>query len=150
MSWGDKREIEDYLRNKIDSRSFGIYHPEVAEFNEAFQIMKEIQKNIAISDKPVMDHTSNIYDGALYNYDFLPKFYDDAGNKMEHEITIPIPAKHHKKLKNFYDTNKDYEAIWKYIDSHNLTNGIRGNSSRISDCLTKITISKPYTLNKTV
>ena len=145
LDWDDKREIEDYLRHKIDSRNFGIYHPEVAKFNEAFQIKKEIEKHIAISKEPVMEHMTNIYDGALADYEYIPKFYDDAGNKLEHQITQDIPKKHQEKLKNF-GKKKDFEGLWHYVDKH-LNIGIRGNSTRISDDYTQITIVKPYKIN---
>ena len=145
LDWDDKREIEDYLRHKIDSRNFGIYHPEVAKFNEAFQIKKEIEKHIAISKEPVMEHMTNIYDGAIAEYEYVPKFYDDAGNKLEHQIAQDIPKKHQPKLKKFAE-NKDFENLWKYVNKHLRTN-IKGNATRISDDYTKMIIVKPYKIN---
>ena len=146
LDWDDKREIEDYLRHKIDSRGLGIYHPEVAKFNEAFQIKKEIEKNIAISKEPVMKHMSNSYDGALSDYEYIPRFYDDSGNKVEHQIIQEIPEKHQEKLKNL-GKKKDFEGLWRYVDKH-LKIGVRGNATRISDDYTQVVIVKPYELVK--
>jgi hypothetical protein len=143
MSYDERHEIEDYLRHKIDSRDFGIYHPEVTKFNEAFQIKKEIQKNIAISKEPLMEHFTNTYDGALEDYEYIPKFYDDAGNKIKHEISIPISKKHQTKIRNYFKA-KDFEGMWEYIDQNNLTKGIRGDSTSVTNRFMKIVISKPY------
>jgi len=145
LDWDDQREIEDYLRHKIDSRSLGIYHPEVAKFNEAFQIKKEIEKNIAISKEPVMKDISNSYDGASSDYEYIPRFYDDSGNKVEHQIIQEIPEKHQEKLKNL-GKNKDFEGLWRYVDEH-LKIGLGGSATRISDDYTQIIIVKPYKIN---
>lgn len=143
LDWDDKREIEDYLRHKIDSRSFGIHHPEVAKFNEAFQIKKEIEKNIAISKEPVMKHISNAYNGALDKYEYIPKFCDNNGNELKHEISIPISLKHQKKLKALGE-KEDYAGLWKYVDKHNLKGKIRGTTSEVSADYTKLIIFQPY------
>jgi hypothetical protein len=148
LDWDDKREIEEYLRHKIDARNFGIYHPEVAKFNQAFQIKKEIEKHISIAREPIMQHITNNYDGALEEEAYLPFFFDDSGNKIEHKISIKIDKKHHSKLKKLKESKK-YEELWQYVDKNIKNNDIKGLSSEISSDFNELIIYKPYKLIKT-
>lgn len=148
LTWDERDEIEKYLMSKIDNRSMGIYHPAVTKFNEAFQIRKEIQLHVTIADNPVMEHFTNVYDGADDNVENIPMFYDDAGKRLKHEIQIPIALKHRRKLKSFV-LKKEYEKMWRYINRYINRVPIRGSTSRISEDFTAVIISKPYKITKT-
>jgi hypothetical protein len=143
LGYEKRHEIENFLKSHIDSRNFGIYHPEVTTFNKAFQIKKEIQKVLAISKNPIVDHFTNEYDGALGDYDYVPKFYDDDGNRLDHKIVIDISKKHQKKL-SALSKEKKYEELWKYVDIHIKTDNIKGSKSEISEDFKYLIIYKPY------
>jgi len=146
LTYDDRNEIEKYLRDKIDNRSMGIHHPEVAKFHEAFQIRKEIQLHVAIDDNPIMEDFTNVYDGGRSdNAANIPAFYDDGGKRLRHEFQIPIAPKHRKKLKGFV-TKKEYEKMWKYVGKYINLVPIRGSTSRISEDFMAVIISKPYKL----
>lgn len=147
LGWEEQSEIEDHLRSDIDSRNFGIYSPEVKNFTKAYEIKKEIDQKIVLSEKPIMEGFSKQYDGALHDYDYLPKFYGEDGKAVKHEVSINIPKKYQHKLKKLAE-NKDWNGLWDYIDKHVPFNGVRGNAANVSEDFTKITISKPYRLSK--
>jgi hypothetical protein len=148
LDYETRDEIEKYLKFKIDSRNFGIYHPEVVKFHDAWQIKKEIQKQVAISKEPIMEHYTNTYDGATDGHDFVPIFLDENGNKIEHKTEIEIPKNIRGKLKKLSSQSK-WPEIWDLIDKNVDRKGIRGNMTRIAEDFTKITIHKPYRINLT-
>lgn len=143
LSWDRKKHIEDFLKFCIDDNNLGIGHPEVVKFNEAYQIKKEIEKNIVISEKPVMDGYSVSYSGALGDYDYLPKFFDDAGNRVVHEIEYPLSPKQKEVLMDLR-TKGLFTEMWAYIDKTVNFGGVKGNSSRISEDLSKVIVNSPY------
>ena len=148
LDWVKRQEINDYLHNEIDSRNFGIYSPEVEEFMKAYEIKKEIEMQLVISEQPIMENGGNKdYDGALYKRDYIPTFTDNDGNEINHEIKINIPKKHRAKLEALA-LKKEWNNIWNYIDKIIDLKNVRGNSTRISDDFTTIIISKPYKISK--
>lgn len=147
LGWDDKRRIEDYLKHEIDARNFGIHHPEVERFNQAFQIKKEIQKNIAIARQPVRNHLTNEYDGAMGDLPCVPVFLDENGEAVRDEIRICVPKKHRVKLrKMIYD--KDFKTLWDFVDKNIDFKGVRGNSTRITDDAHWLIVSQPYRLTQ--
>lgn len=147
LDWGEKREVEEYLRFKIDNRGFGIYHPDVAPFTKAFEIKKEIQKYVTIAEKPIMEHIENSYDGAPKDEPYLPHFIDEKGERVRHEIRIKIPKKNQSEAKILIAKGK-FDELWGYINKNINFNGVTGNSTRISDDGTEIIISSPYRIDK--
>lgn len=149
LDYEERDGIEKYLRSKIDARNFGIYHPEVAEFTEAFQINKEIEKYVALSEVGwVAESYSKSYDGALdENAPNIPKFRDSNGNSLLWERVFEIPLRLRKKMMNL-SKSKKYTEIWDLVNKNIDFGGIKGNSTRISDDFTKIIISKPYKISE--
>src|SRR3990167_1218306 len=42
LSWEERHEIENYLKQKLGNNNYGIYHPKVENFQKAFSIKKEL------------------------------------------------------------------------------------------------------------
>jgi hypothetical protein len=145
LDWETQGKIEEYLKYAIDSRNFGIHHPEVKQFNKAFQIKKEIQKHIAISQEPIMEGFSNAYDGAMSGCDYIPIFLDEKGEKIEHKIELKIPAKVQTRLKKLASKSK-WDEAWDLVNKTCNSEGIKGNQSEISPDFSKVTIYGPYRL----
>lgn len=143
LEWEDQQQIEEYLKFKIDSRGFGIYHPDVKKFTRAFEIMQEIEKYMAISENPIRESHSKDYDGALNPTEDIPVFLDENGKRIEDKIEIDIPKNHQRAIKILAD-KKDFEALWNYIDNIGLKKDINGPKSRISDDFSKLIIYSPY------
>ena len=148
LDWEDKREIEEYLRHKIDERNFGIYHEAVAAFNQAFQIKKEIQKNVALADNPIRGHMTNIYDGALKKYDYIPVFIDENGEEIKDAISFEIPKKYRKTFEG-YAKMGDYNKMWDAVDKWKIVpEDIRGNKREIAEGFSKVTVYEPYRMTR--
>jgi len=146
----DQREyLLNHLRVDLKDNNYGIYHEKVAKFNKAFQIKKQIEKYVALDETDgVIEHLSTRTDGALKDYDYLPRFVDEKGAAVVHEKRFKIPKVMQHNLRTLAE-QKNWELIWKLIDKNVKFGNLRANSTRISDDFTEVILSKPYLLRKT-
>lgn len=143
LSWDARDTIVDGLRKQLGNKSYGIHHPEVESFTKGYQIAKEIELHMAITEEPIMTKHSNRYDGALYKKEYLPQFFDEKGKVLKHEIELPIPPQLRTTIKAL--RRKSPTEMWNFIDG-NILNGIRGNTLNINVECSKVTVNKPYRL----
>ena len=148
LDYKTQLEIEKYLQSKIPgNNNMGIYHPEVKNFTKAFQIKKELEKYVALDKSGgIRENWSNIYDGCIYNEEYLPTFLDENNNKIEHKKEFNIPAKIKPKLKELAKESQ-WNKIWNLIDEHVKKGDIRGNKTKIAPDFSKIIVYEPYRLS---
>lgn len=140
---------EDLVQKLGCPQNYGIYHEKVAQFNKAFQIKKQIEKFVALDETDgVIEHLSTRTDGALKDYDYLPRFVDEKGSAVVHEKRFKIPKVMQHNLRTLAK-QENWEKIWELIDKNIKFGNLRANSTRISDDFTEVILSKPYLLRKT-
>ena len=144
LDYKTKVEVEIYLQSLTGRKNFGIFHPEVGPFTKAYEIKAEILKRVSLARTGgVRDTFTHIFDGALYDKDYLPKFLDKDDKEIEDCKTFPIPIIIRPKLKKLAE-KKDFEKMWEMINEYVDFKNIKGSESVISEDLTRVTVWEPY------
>lgn len=150
LDYEDQSEIVNYLRYKIDMREWGIFSPSVEPFTKAYQIKKEIEKRLYLSENEgVRKHLTNESDGALYKKDYLPKFLNENNEEIKDCKEFPIPVKIRPKLKTFLK-NKEWIKMWDLVNESIDFKNLKGSKSEISEDVSRVVIWEPYLLNAEV
>ncbi len=139
--------IEKHLQLFIPGdNNLGIYNKKAEKFNKAFQIKKELEKYLHLSKSDgIKTAYSNIYDGSLQDYPYLPRFIDENGKRIEHKKEFDIPVQIQGKLKKLIEKKK-FDEVWEMIYKNIDFKGIKGPRTKISDDLKKVIVSEPYLL----
>jgi hypothetical protein len=148
LNHDDRKEIIDYLRFKIDAREWGIFERHVEPFTKAFEIKKEIEKRIYLSNNDgVRKNLTNESAGPIYKHNYLPKFLNEKNEEIKDCKEFPISVKIRTKLKKL-NKSKKYNELWAEINKNINFKNIKGNKSEISKDFTKVIVWEPYLLKR--